>query len=95
MANSQLLLYSAAPRQWDHPRRDRTGAWNMSAAQRLEDKVAIITGGAAGMGRAMCERFDEEGAIVVVADLDLAGAEAVADSIRQAGGRAHTAPRGT
>ena len=48
----------------------------MSAAQRLEDKVAIITGGAAGMGRAMCERFGEEGAIVVVADLDLAGAEA-------------------
>ena len=40
----------------------------------------------------MCERFGEEGAIVVVADLDLAGAEAVADSIRHAGGRATPLP---
>ncbi len=64
----------------------------MSAAQRLENKVAIITGGAAGMGRAMCERFGEEGAIVVVADLDLAGAEEVAAGIRQAGGRATPLP---
>ena len=36
----------------------------------LEGKVAIVTGGAGGLGRATVERFVEEGAHVVVADLD-------------------------
>lgn len=36
---------------------------------RLEGKMAIVTGGANGIGRACCERFSEEGAAVVVADL--------------------------
>jgi NAD(P)-dependent dehydrogenase (short-subunit alcohol dehydrogenase family) len=39
-------------------------------AQRLEGKVAVVTGGASGIGRAMCERFAGEGAKVAVADLD-------------------------
>jgi len=46
---------------------------------RLEGKVAVVTGGGNGIGRACCERFAEEGADVVVADvLDDAGAETVA-----------------
>jgi NAD(P)-dependent dehydrogenase (short-subunit alcohol dehydrogenase family) len=45
---------------------------------RLEGKVAVVTGGGNGIGRACCERFAEEGADVVVADLlDEAGAETV------------------
>src|SRR5262245_22454970 len=44
----------------------------------LADKVAVITGGASGIGRALALRFADDGARVVVADLDLQGAEAVA-----------------
>ena len=60
----------------------------MNMTQRLANKVAIITGGASGMGRSMSERFGQEGAIVVVADLNRAGAEDVVTGIQQAGGRA-------
>ena len=42
---------------------------------RLENKVAIVTGGASGIGRAACYRFLQEGANVVVADRNIAGAE--------------------
>lgn len=55
---------------------------------RLHDKVAIITGAAAGQGRAAAELFAAEGATVVVADLNAEVGEAVAASIGQSGGRA-------
>ena len=48
----------------------------------LQDKVAVVTGGAHGIGRALCRRFAAEGARgVVVADLDSAGAQQVAEEI--------------
>jgi NAD(P)-dependent dehydrogenase (short-subunit alcohol dehydrogenase family) len=51
----------------------------------LAGSVAVVTGGASGIGRALCRRFAAEGAAVVVADLDGAGAASVAAEI---GGRA-------
>src|SRR5262249_42047294 len=46
--------------------------------QELSDRVAIVTGGAAGIGRATAELFVQEGARVVIADVDAARGEAVA-----------------
>ncbi len=54
-------------------------------AGRLQDKVAIVTGGANGIGRACCVRFAEEGADVVVADLDAAQGEETVRLVRAAG----------
>jgi NAD(P)-dependent dehydrogenase (short-subunit alcohol dehydrogenase family) len=54
----------------------------------LHDKVAIITGGANGIGRAICMRFAAEGARVVVSDMDTAHGEAVVATIVAAGGHA-------
>lgn len=51
---------------------------------RLENKVAIITGAASGFGEGMAKRFAEEGAKVVVADLNGKGAERVAGEIGSA-----------
>ena len=52
---------------------------------RLQDKVAIVTGGANGIGRACCVRFAEEGADVVVADLDAEQGEETVRLVRAAG----------
>ena len=51
---------------------------------RLKDKVAIVTGAASGFGEGMAKRFAEEGARVVVADLNIRGAERVAKKIGEA-----------
>jgi meso-butanediol dehydrogenase/(S,S)-butanediol dehydrogenase/diacetyl reductase len=49
---------------------------------RFEGKVAFVTGGASGLGAAAAQRFSDEGAQVAVADIDAAGAEKVAASLR-------------
>jgi 3-oxoacyl-[acyl-carrier protein] reductase len=55
---------------------------------RLKDKITIITGAAHGIGKAYAKRFAEEGAHVVIADVDAAGGEATAKAILDVGGSA-------
>jgi NAD(P)-dependent dehydrogenase (short-subunit alcohol dehydrogenase family) len=54
----------------------------------FRDKTAIVTGGASGIGRALCRELARRGAMVTVADINGAGAQEVAASITAQGGRA-------
>ena len=51
-----------------------TAAPAHTAARRLEGRIAVVTGGGAGIGAAICRRFAAEGAMVAVLDLALEGA---------------------
>ncbi|RUS45578.1 SDR family oxidoreductase [Cohnella sp. AR92] len=55
---------------------------------RLEGKVAIVTGAASGMGKAIAELYAKEGAKVVASDLNLEGVQAVVEGIKANGGTA-------
>jgi len=57
-------------------------------ASRLQNKIAIVTGAGSGFGAGIAQRFTQEGARVVVNDLDAASAERVALGIVAAGGTA-------
>lgn len=54
----------------------------------LKDKTAIVTGGAQGIGKAICERLAGEGAKIAVFDIDLDSATSLAQSIKDRGGLA-------
>ncbi|MBA2443368.1 MAG: glucose 1-dehydrogenase [Rubrobacter sp.] len=56
--------------------------------RRLEGRRSVVTGGGAGIGRAIALRFAEEGARVIVADVDSSAAETVASEIEALGYRA-------
>lgn len=55
---------------------------------RIKDQVAVITGAGSGFGEGMAKLFAQEGATVVVADINEDGAKRVADEITAEGGRA-------
>ena len=54
----------------------------------FQNKVALVTGGASGIGRALCDELAGRGALTLVTDINLEGAEKVAAGIRQKGGQA-------
>ncbi len=58
----------------------------------FKDKIVVVTGAGAGIGRGIARRFGREGAIVVVNDVRPAPAQKVADEIKSAGGQAIAIP---
>src|SRR5262245_25541010 len=59
-----------------------------SSMDSLRNRTAVVTGGASGIGRALCLVFAREGARVVVADLDEDGAARTAEEVTKGGGQA-------
>ncbi len=59
------------------------------ANNQMTDKVAVVTGGASGIGRACARRFSAEGATVVLGDINIEAASAAAAEIESNGGTAH------
>src|SRR5262245_30101104 len=58
----------------------------------LAGRVAVVTGGASGIGRSIALRLARDGADVAIVDVDVAGAEDAAAAVRAAGRRAVAAP---
>ena len=56
---------------------------------RLDGKVALVTGGARGVGFAVATALARQGAVIAIADIDAQGANAAAAALRETGERAH------
>jgi NAD(P)-dependent dehydrogenase (short-subunit alcohol dehydrogenase family) len=65
---------------------------SLSGGQRMVGKIALVTGAASGIGRAIAQRMAAEGARVVLADLNEPGTASVEDAIQVAGGEAMAVP---
>jgi len=69
---------------------EETGLIGGMMSDRFSGKVAVVTGGASGIGEATCLRLAREGASVLVADIQADKAEKVAEAIRHTGGTAQS-----
>ena len=67
---------------WEVESYRRSMASKTAASGRLQGKVAVVTGAAQGFGYGIAEELAREGAVIVVADLNLEGAQKAADTIR-------------
>ena len=56
---------------------------------RLQEKIALITGGARGIGFSIASALAREGATIAIADINIEGANAAADKLKAAGAQAH------
>ena len=61
---------------------------NASMTDRFDDMVALVTGGASGIGQEICMEFAAEGAKIAIADIDASGSAAVVKAIKALGGEA-------
>ncbi|MSU04285.1 MAG: glucose 1-dehydrogenase [Pedosphaera sp.] len=59
---------------------------------KLNERITLVTGGASGIGLAIADTFSKAGATVIILDREAAKAEAVAESLRQLGGRVESLP---
>ena len=57
---------------------------------KLKDKVCLITGAAYGLGKCVAQKFSDEGAITIIADIDSQAAQATVSEINAKGGKAHS-----
>jgi NAD(P)-dependent dehydrogenase (short-subunit alcohol dehydrogenase family) len=60
----------------------------ISSDDYFKERIAIVTGGASGIGRALCEELGRRGTTVIVTDINIEGAEQTANIIRTKGGKA-------
>ena len=70
---------------------NEAGGMTLAQLYDLSGKVAVVTGGAKGIGRGIANRLAEAGATVLVVDIDADGAQATAGAIEQRGGTAGSA----
>src|SRR5919199_1514944 len=70
------------------PTRQLASAGEMTMAGRVEGKVALVTGGASGIGRATALTFAREGAKLIIADMNADGGHQTVHMITEQGGEA-------
>lgn len=59
--------------------------------EQFKDKIVIVTGASSGIGRALCEKLSRDGAVLIMADIEMEGLRRLASNLSESGGRAYAA----